>query len=139
MAEFFAQSWVHIYLVPIIFILIGGGFTILGRKDNDPSPILNSWAVCTITLLMTFSTIMADIYSNRSDPNKLLDLTGWIIVTVFLIVLSVIHDRYSSWYPQGKQKANGEIVEVKRFWQGIIFPNLASAVFFIIYRSSLGG
>ncbi len=134
MENILAQSWFHIFCVPILFVLIGAVATSLGRRDGDSSPRKNDWAVGTITLLMTLGTIASDLYTYRKDTEKVSDSLGWLIVILLPVLLSIKNDRFTSW----EKDSSGSPTNSKHIIWGIILPNLIAVFFFALYRYSTG-
>jgi hypothetical protein len=127
MGSFLVSAWVQVGGIPVMLLIVGVVARRLGRRDGDPSPRANDWAVGTTLLLMVLGTIVGDLRTQT----KILELLGWLIGVLFTIFLSIDHDRYRSWV----RDANGIPTTDKRLFWGVIAPDVLCLVVFAAYQA----
>jgi hypothetical protein len=129
----------------LIFIGSGLAAKFLSRRDNDPAPKVNEWALSTTICLMTLGKIASDYFvpnagaassdaaagtaSSTASHNPNL---GWAIGLAALL-WSIFWDRYASWIA-------GSNPGKKKLWIGVIIPDIVAvgALFlYFVYRSYL--
>src|SRR3954469_13894982 len=120
----------RIWGIPIIFVLVGAYAKRLGRRDGDSSPWWDNWAVATSTLLMTVGTIVADIQRQGAKSNE---LVAWLVGVLFLVFVSVEHERFRSW------RVDNRGAVIRKPIVGVLIPNLVSVVIFMAYQAAKVG
>jgi hypothetical protein len=87
-----------------VFVFAGILVKLLGRRDNDPAPKINDFAVATSISLMTLSKIVADIFSVPS-PSRETVLAE--VIGILAPLLFAVMDRFVSWHdlPAGQPRA----------------------------------
>jgi hypothetical protein len=110
--------------IPILFLILGVIFKLLGRHNNDETSLRDSFAVSTTLMLMILSKSSSDIYA-RPLSQETLVLFSWILTILIITGASVAWDRYKSWEPNSKKKS---------LKKGIIWPDLIAFTMFISYQ-----
>lgn len=121
--------WFHVFVTPILLLAVGIYARRLGRRDGDDSPRRNDLAAGTSVLLMTFGAIAADARSAAGD--SVVAVLAWLIILLCATFASVDHDRYQSW----ERTSDGQPRRTKRWWVGIILPDVASVLLFAFYQA----
>ena len=130
-ADFVQSLPFQILVLPVILLLIGVFAKRLGKRDGDDSPGLNDWAVSTTVLLMTFSKVSADIPLVSQDLRELTETIFWLFGILFVIFLSIDHDRFRSWV----KDATGHPTKDKRLFIGVLWPDVLSILVFSAYQT----
>lgn len=132
-AQFVSSPGFRIVGVPILLMMVGLFAQRLGRRDNDPSPRRNDWAVATTVLLMALGVVLDDLWG--SVGSKVTTTLAWLIGLLVAIFFSIDHDRYGSWL----RTPDGKPTDRKSVFLGIFLPNLLSLIIFWIYQKSSDG
>jgi hypothetical protein len=110
-----------------MLLMVGVMARRLGRRDGDPIPRRNDWAVGTTLLLMVLGTIVADLRT----PTRTAELLGWLSAVLITIFLSIDHDRYRSWV----RNADGTPTTQKLLIWGVIVPDVLCLMVFAAYQA----
>jgi hypothetical protein len=119
-----------VLLVPLGFACVGMLAKLLSRPDGTPSPIRDDFAVGISMMLMTFSTIVADLLSAaRALAPPALSSVVWLVGVVILLFALLSFERYFFWEvaPGGKRR---------RLLVGIVLPDAATLAIFIAYQAT---
>jgi len=100
----------------------------LGRRDNDPSPRRDDWAVNTTILLMALGAAFADL---RAGASIIAVRIAWVLGILFAVFVSINHDRFESW----ERDEKGLPLHKKRLFFGIVLPDLCSLVIFGLFQA----
>jgi hypothetical protein len=132
MRDPFANAAVQLLGYPLILTLVGMYTRRLGRREGDPTPRRNDWAIATTLLFMTFGIVVSDIRlaGAGTDPSPAL---GWLLVLILGLLMSVDVDREHSW-----QRDGGEKTGTKRLLVGIVLPDTFALVVYTAYQVQKG-
>lgn len=122
-------DWGKLFVVPFGLLLITTFFRRLGRRDGDPAPRKNDFAVATSVLLMAFATVIRDLQNATTTWTVNYDLV-WLVIILSFTVASSDHDRHDSWM----RDPAGGLTNEKRAIVGILLPNLVSMGLFVAYQ-----
>lgn len=131
MAEFLKSTLFGSYVLPLIFVILGVVVNLLGRRDNSRHIFRNDLAVGSTVCLLSISTVFSDVHYASSD--QLAEFLGWLLLMIAVLLGSLLNDRFGSWDRDG----NGDPLEVKRWFFGIILPIAVSCALFIIYKYNI--
>jgi MFS family permease len=127
----FTNPWVRAAAVPLALLLIGVLARRLGRRDGDPSPRANDWAIATTLLLMALGTILGDLF-DATQPAAQVVLLYWLIGVLAAAFTSLNHDRYASWI---RDPATGLPTQDKHPIYGIVLPDVLCFGIFAAYQA----
>ena len=132
MRDPFANAAVQLLGYPVMLTLVGMYTRRLGRREGDPTPRRNDWAIGTTLLFMTFGIVVSDIRlaGAGTDPSPPL---GWLLVLVLALLMSVDVDREHSW-----QRNGGEMTGTKGLLVGIVLPDTFALVVYTVYQVQKG-
>ncbi len=139
------STLVTVLLIPLLFVGIGVCARLLGRYDGNPSPKRENFAVATPMLLMTFSTIVADLVqlaNNASAPGSgLIPTVTWLVAVFFLLFAYLTFERYLCFTVEDTSTNTGTNANmaprtVRRPIVGILVPDLVSLGVFIAYQAT---
>jgi hypothetical protein len=122
------NPWVQVVAVPLTLLIIGVLARRLGRRDGDPSPRRNDWAIGTTLLLMALGTILGDLWDQQSRVTFPL---YWLIGVLMAAFVSLDHDRSMSWV----RDAAGLPTDRKRIFVGIVLPDVLCLGIFGAYQA----
>lgn len=131
MAAIVGSTWFQVGVIPLALMIVGVFANQLGRRDGDDSPRRNDWAVNTTLLLMVLGTILGDLGEKQQQIGELLNLLGWLIGVLVAAFASLSYDRYSSW----ERDQAGLPLKSKRWWRGIIGPDIAAVIIFAAFQA----
>ncbi|HEY0024477.1 MAG TPA: hypothetical protein VGB24_16300 [Longimicrobium sp.] len=129
MRDPFANAAVQLLGYPLMLTLVGMYTRRLGRRDGDPSPRRNDWAIGTTLLFMTFGVVVSDM---RVAPVEA-DVSpgvGWLLIVLLGLVISLDIDRTHSW----ARDAGNRMTDRKRLGVGIIGPNILALGIYCSYQ-----
>jgi hypothetical protein len=131
MRDPFANTWVQLLGYPLMLTLVGMYTRRLGRREGDPTPRRNDWAIGTTLLFMTFGVVVSDI---RMAPvaADVSPSVGWLLIVLLGLVISLDIDRTHSW---GRDAGN-RMTDTKRLGIGIIGPNIVALGIYCGYQAS---
>ncbi|WP_331022965.1 hypothetical protein [Longimicrobium sp.] len=104
----------------------------LGRREGDPTPRRNDWAIGTTLLFMTFGIVVSDIRLAEAGTD-VSPAIGWLLVLVLALLMSVDVDREHSW-----QRDGGKLTGTKRLLVGIVLPDTFALVIYTVYQVQKG-
>ncbi|MDJ0822403.1 MAG: hypothetical protein QNJ09_11430 [Paracoccaceae bacterium] len=123
------------YALPFVFVLLGVLANLLGKPDSQKHVYRNDFAVCSTVLLLSISTVFADAHAFQNSAEATAEaFLSWVLILVFCLMLSLVHDRITSWIDE----ANGTPTYRKHLLWGIWLPNVVSVVIFMVYKASIG-
>ncbi|HLH48995.1 MAG TPA: hypothetical protein VKV96_06620 [Roseiarcus sp.] len=131
MAAVVGSTWFQVGVIPLALMIVGVFANQLGRRDGDDSPRRNDWAVNTTLLLMVLGTILGDLGEKQQQVGELLNLLGWLIGVLVAAFASLSYDRYGSW----ERDQAGLPLKSKRWWGGIIGPDIAALIIFAAFQA----
>jgi hypothetical protein len=132
MRDPFANAAVQLLGYPLMLTLVGMYTRRLGRREGDPTPRRNDWAIGTTLLFMTFGIVVSDIRLAEAGTD-LSPALGWLQVLVLGLLIYVDIDREHSWERIGGQKTG-----TKRLLVGIVLPNTFALAIYTAYQVQKG-
>lgn len=129
MRDPFTNAAVQLLGYPLMLTLVGMYTRRLGRREGDPAPRRNDWAIGTTLLFMTFGVVVSDI---RTAPvgADVSPGVGWLLIVLLGLLISVDIDRARSWV---RDSAN-MMTDTKRLGMGIIGPNILALGIYCSYQ-----
>jgi hypothetical protein len=110
-------------ILAIVFVSFGVLVKFAGRRDNDPSPKRNEFAVSTSVSLMTLSKIFADLFANTPPSHALLLMAA---IGLLPPLFFAVFDRYVSWDASNAPPK-------KKIWLGIVVPDIMAILVLFSY------
>ena len=132
MRDPFANAAVQLLGYPLMLTLVGMYTRRLGRREGDPTPRRNDWAIGTTLLFMTFGIVVSDIRL-AGVGTDVSPAIGWLLVLVLALLMSVDVDREHSW-----QRDGGKRTGTKRLLVGIVLPDTFALVIYTVYQVQKG-
>lgn len=133
MRDPFENAWVQLLGYPVMLTLIGMYTRRLGRREGDPTPRRNDWAIGTSLLFMTFGVVVSDIRAAAAGTHVAPTL-GWLLVVVLAMFASVDLDREHSW----QCDSGGTTTGTKKMLIGIVIPDTVALLLYTGYQFQKG-